>query len=165
MNTDGKELKSTEWTTFESPFKNDNSEDKKILRLTAVCRSAKFFLLIDKFLFRKKFYLVEKNRFRSPQLLQPPNVTGKLSQNCAEKLNRFRNKIKKALKKVKLLNRIFLYVILILGYCFSTFIYFKIGSPCLSKKFFGMRFNFQHYEYCNSFSFFKLSDDNILVGF
>jgi hypothetical protein len=23
MNTDGKELKSTEWTTFESPFKND----------------------------------------------------------------------------------------------------------------------------------------------
>jgi hypothetical protein len=42
MNTDGKELKSTEWTTFESPFKNDRFGSYKILRLTAVCRQREF---------------------------------------------------------------------------------------------------------------------------
>jgi hypothetical protein len=51
MNTDGK-LKSTEWTTFESPFKNDNSEDKRNTTANSGLQKCEI-LQSDKFLFRK----------------------------------------------------------------------------------------------------------------
>ena len=67
---------------------------------------------------------------------------------------------------MKLLNRIFLYVILILGYCFSTFIYFKIGSHLPFKEIFWNAFLiFSIMNIVIAFLFLKINPiTNILIG-
>lgn len=66
---------------------------------------------------------------------------------------------------MKLLNRILLYIILILGYCFSTFIYFNIGKLPFKDFFWNAVLIFSIMDILVAFLFIKHNPiTNILLG-